>query len=124
MAATNAVQVFTDRPHDLKAVLATDCLADVSVRRLGHHSCITSSEEPPLSNFNSYWDIPSVLGLVAFQKEDVMSTIKAFIKRHPLLTYFALTFAISWDGILLVIGGPGESRAPGSKPRCCSRSWS
>ena len=27
--------------------------------RLGlrHHSCITSSEEPPLSIFNSYWDI-------------------------------------------------------------------
>lgn len=36
-----------------------------------------------------------------------MSTIKAFIKRHPLLTYFALAFAVSWGGILLVIGGPG-----------------
>ena len=23
-----------------------------------HHSCTTSSEEPPLSNFNSQWDIP------------------------------------------------------------------
>lgn len=27
-----------------------------------------------------------------------MTTIKAFIKRHPLLSYFALTFAISWGG--------------------------
>lgn len=36
-----------------------------------------------------------------------MTTIKAFIKRRPLLTYFALTFAISWGGILLVIGDPG-----------------
>jgi hypothetical protein len=27
-----------------------------------------------------------------------MKTIKAFIKRHPLLSYFALTFAISWGG--------------------------
>jgi uncharacterized protein len=35
-----------------------------------------------------------------------MTTTKAFIKRHPLLTYFALTFAISWGGVLLVIGGP------------------
>ena len=35
-----------------------------------------------------------------------------FIKNHPLLTYCALTFAISWGGALLVIGGPG--RIPGS----------
>ena len=25
-----------------------------------HHSFTTSSEEPPLSSFNSYWDIPSI----------------------------------------------------------------
>ena len=36
-----------------------------------------------------------------------MLTIKAFIKRHPLVTYYTLTFAISWGGVLLVIGGPG-----------------
>jgi len=36
-----------------------------------------------------------------------MTTITTFIKRRPLLTYFALTLAISWGGILLVIGGPG-----------------
>jgi membrane protease YdiL (CAAX protease family) len=37
-----------------------------------------------------------------------MKTIKAFIKRHPLLSYYALVFAISWGGILLVVGlGPG-----------------
>ena len=36
-----------------------------------------------------------------------MTAIKAFIESHPLLTYFALTFAISWGGILLVAGGPG-----------------
>jgi len=39
-----------------------------------------------------------------------MMTIKAFIRRHPVLNYFALTFAISWGGVLLVIGGP--SRLP------------
>jgi membrane protease YdiL (CAAX protease family) len=36
-----------------------------------------------------------------------MATLKAFIKRHPVATYFALTFAISWGGILLVIRGNG-----------------
>ena len=33
-----------------------------------------------------------------------MTTIKAFIKRHPLLSYFALTFAISWSGFLIAAG--------------------
>ena len=42
-----------------------------------------------------------------------MTTIKALIKRHPLLGYFALAFAISWGGVLLVIGGPGG--IPGTK---------
>jgi uncharacterized protein len=41
-----------------------------------------------------------------------MSTIKTFIKSRPVLTYFALTFAISWCGVLLAIGGPG--RIPGT----------
>lgn len=36
-----------------------------------------------------------------------MKTIVAFIRKHPLLTYFALTFALSWGGVLLIIGGPG-----------------
>src|SRR5215207_6427256 len=37
-----------------------------------------------------------------------MKSIKAFIKRYPLLSYFALTFAISWGAILLAVGlGPG-----------------
>ena len=35
-----------------------------------------------------------------------MTTIRAFIKSHPLLSYFALTFAISWGGVLIVVGGP------------------
>jgi membrane protease YdiL (CAAX protease family) len=37
-----------------------------------------------------------------------MKTIKAFIKNHPVLTYYALAFAISWSIILIVVGvGPG-----------------
>jgi uncharacterized protein len=38
-----------------------------------------------------------------------MKTIKALIKRHPLLSYFALAFGISWGGILLVVGPSGIS---------------
>lgn len=36
-----------------------------------------------------------------------MSTVKASIERHPVATYFALTFAISWGGIVILVGGPG-----------------
>jgi len=36
-----------------------------------------------------------------------MTTILAWIKRHPVPIYYITAFAISWGGVLLVIGGPG-----------------
>ena len=36
-----------------------------------------------------------------------MKTITAFIKRHSVLSYFALTFAISWGGFVLAVGPGG-----------------
>jgi hypothetical protein len=36
-----------------------------------------------------------------------MKTIKAFIKSHPLLSYFGLVLAISWGGVLIVVGPYG-----------------
>ena len=36
-----------------------------------------------------------------------MTTVTAFIKRHPAPTYFGLVFAIGWGGILILAGGPG-----------------
>jgi membrane protease YdiL (CAAX protease family) len=36
-----------------------------------------------------------------------MKTITSFIRMHPLLTYCALTFAISWGGMLIVVGPGG-----------------
>jgi hypothetical protein len=45
-----------------------------------------------------------------------MTTIRAFIKGHPLLSYVAVTFIISWGTILLVVG-PGEvPLTPGTLP--------
>jgi membrane protease YdiL (CAAX protease family) len=43
-----------------------------------------------------------------------MTTIKAFITRHPVPIYFALTFAISWGGFVLVVG-PGSFPGTGSQ---------
>jgi membrane protease YdiL (CAAX protease family) len=37
------------------------------------------------------------------------------VKRHPVLLFYALAFAISWAGIFLVIGGPGNF--PGNPER-------
>jgi len=36
-----------------------------------------------------------------------MKTIKAFMMKHPVLTYYILVFTISWGGILLVVGSSG-----------------
>lgn len=40
-----------------------------------------------------------------------MSTIRAFIKQYPVLSFYALVFGISWGGILILVG-PG--RIPGT----------
>src|SRR4029077_8033797 len=37
-------------------------------------------------------------------------TIKAFVVRHAVAAYFALAFAISWGGILVVVGGAAGFR--------------
>lgn len=39
--------------------------------------------------------------------------MKNLIKRHPVLSYYIILFAISWGGILILIGGPGN--IPGTK---------
>lgn len=35
-----------------------------------------------------------------------MTALSAFVRRHPLACFFGSAFAISWGGILLVVGGP------------------
>jgi uncharacterized protein len=40
-----------------------------------------------------------------------VTTLRSFIQRHPVLTFYALVFAISWGGILILVapgGIPGE----------------
>jgi membrane protease YdiL (CAAX protease family) len=41
------------------------------------------------------------------RKEDMMTAIEAFVTRHPVRTFFALAFAISWAGVLVVVGPDG-----------------
>src|SRR5687768_6805234 len=36
-----------------------------------------------------------------------MTRFKTLITKHQVATYFALTFLISWGGVLLIVGGPG-----------------
>jgi membrane protease YdiL (CAAX protease family) len=36
-----------------------------------------------------------------------MKAIRAFLKSHPLLSYFVLTFAITWSLFVIAVGGPG-----------------
>lgn len=44
-----------------------------------------------------------------------MAAMKAFVERNPLSTFYTLVFAVSWGGILLVIGGPAEIPAPAAE---------
>ena len=39
---------------------------------------------------------------------NLMTTIRAFVKSHPLLSFYALAFAITWGGLIIVVGGPSE----------------
>jgi hypothetical protein len=52
-------------------------------------------------------------GTSSYRKEmrDLMTIIRGFIKRRPLLSYVALTFAISWGGFLIVAGPGGILRS-------------
>ena len=54
-----------------------------------------------------------------------MKTITAYIKRHPVLAYYALVFTISWGGILFAAGLVlANSRLPRNRPRYYSPSCS
>ena len=44
-----------------------------------------------------------------------------FIKTHPILSYYAVVFAISWGGVLLLVGGPGA--IPGTPQQIDSLIW-
>jgi len=41
-----------------------------------------------------------------------MKFVQDCIKNHPVLTYYFLVFVISWGGILILIGGPGNIPGP------------
>ena len=46
---------------------------------------------------------------------------EGFIQRHQLLSFYVLAFAISWIGILVVIGGPANF--PGTSEQSRSGSY-
>src|SRR5215204_2934057 len=58
--------------------------------------------------------ILTLKGVSSYRKEALMKTIRAFIKSHPVMSYYAMVFLISWGGILLVVG-LGPSGIPATK---------
>jgi membrane protease YdiL (CAAX protease family) len=64
-----------------------------------------SSEMPQRSNRDASWSRGR--GPTVFQQREDGMSIEAFINRHPVLAYYALTFAISWGGFVLVVGPGG-----------------
>jgi membrane protease YdiL (CAAX protease family) len=38
------------------------------------------------------------------RKENEMTTIKTFVKQHPVLTFYVVVFVISWGGFLIAVG--------------------
>jgi membrane protease YdiL (CAAX protease family) len=40
------------------------------------------------------------------------TTVTAFVRQHPVLAYYALTFAVSWGGVFLVVGPGGLPATP------------
>jgi uncharacterized protein len=41
-----------------------------------------------------------------------MTTVRSFIQRHPVVTYYTIVFAISWGGILMLVVPGGIPGAP------------
>ena len=56
-------------------------------------------------------------GALDTRAEGIMTTIKDFIARHAAPTYFVLTFAVSWGGVLLVIFSCSPARSGSSSQR-------
>lgn len=52
--------------------------------------------------------IPVFVSKIINEAGDILTSVKTFIKRHPVLSYYVLTFTISWGGVLLLVGGPGS----------------
>jgi len=52
-----------------------------------------------------------------------MDTITAFVKRHPLVAYFVLAYALTWPLILLLTVSPLWGFLPSWVPRSRQSSW-
>jgi membrane protease YdiL (CAAX protease family) len=55
------------------------------------------------------WNTLILKSLLATEKRcGFMKTIRTFAKSHPLLSFYALAFAITWGGLIMVVGGPSK----------------
>ena len=78
-----------------------------------HHSCTTSSEEPPLSNFNSQWDIPLPNRLVgdrhASLREEIFGIAEA--EAEPMVEPDRVADDVGRESTSVIVGRLAPDRA-------------
>jgi hypothetical protein len=83
-----------------------DRATSVSYRRalVGHRALSQSLSDSREGDPRDGFDDTSGRRRVRSVGGNLIMAIAAFIRRHPVASYFALTFTISWGGVQMIVG--------------------